>query len=35
MDQVGNDELERHGGRAQSGDVFWRNHAVASKWTMD
>jgi len=37
MGQLGNGELECHGGhgdRAQSGDAFWRNQAVASKWTM-
>ena len=30
MGQLGNGELECHGGRAQSGDVFLRNQAVAS-----
>jgi len=33
MDQLGNSELECHGGlgsRAQSGDAFLRNQAVAS-----
>ena len=38
MDQLGNDEFEchgGHGGHTQSDDVFRRNKAVASKWTMD
>ena len=33
MDQLGNGELEchgGHGGRAQSGDAFLRNQAVAT-----
>jgi len=38
MDQLGNGELEchgGHGGRAQNSDAFRRNQAVVSNWTMD